>query len=265
MHRPLTEADLLSGGLPRRVGAALRLFDQIDSTNAFLLAHADDLPDGALACAELQTAGRGRLGRVWVAPRGAGVLMSVLLHEPMASPLPALAGLLASVAACEAVEAGSDVQAAVRWPNDITAAGRKLGGVLVETRPAARARRRVLVIGIGLNVLQQAGHFPPDLADRATSLELCSSRPVDRAAVAGALVQRLDAWLTRAAGGDGPAAVRRAWLERCAELGRRVALTHDGRAFSGTVLDVSDDGDLVVQLDEGGRRHFAAATTTRSG
>lgn len=265
MHRPLTEADLRSGGPLRRVGGEVRLFDQIDSTNAHLLTHADELPDGAVACAELQTAGRGRLGRAWVAPRGAGVLLSVLLHEPMASPLPALAGLLASVAACEAVETGGDVQAAVRWPNDITAAERKLGGVLVETRPAARAGQRMLVIGVGLNVLQQVGHFPPELTDKATSLELCSSRPIDRAAVAGALVRRLDAWLTRAAGGDGPAAVRRAWLERCAELGRRVALMHDGRAFSGTVLDVSDDGDLVVQLDEGGRRHFAAATSTRSG
>lgn len=262
MHRPLAASDLLPRGPLRRLGQRILVHDAIDSTNALLLARAAEAGDGAVAWAEFQTAGRGRLGRRWLAPRGSSVMFSVLLHEPADSPLLAVATLAGAVAACEAIEAACDCTPAVRWPNDIVLRGRKAGGVLAESCPLPAGR--ALVIGIGLNCLQQRGHFPPELADAATSLELESTQPVDRAAVAAGCLARLDDWVVRVgAGPAGRADLHRAWRARCGDVGLRVSLEHDGRTYRGTALDITDNGDLLVQLDEGGRRHFAPATTTR--
>lgn len=263
-HRPLRVADLVPDGPLRRLGRQVLLAETLDSTNRFLLERAADLADGAVAHAEFQSAGRGRLGRTWHAPRGAALLLSVLLQEPVGSPLQGLAGLLACVATCEAVEATTDVAVRVRWPNDLYVDQRKLGGVLAESRLLS-VRRRALVIGIGLNCLQHVGHFPPELRATATSLELATSRAVDRAAVAAALLRSLDGWLERGRTATGYDRLRRAWQARCADVGTRVTLVHDGRTYAGTALDIDASGDLIVQLDRGGRRHFVASNTTRIG
>lgn len=261
-HRPLTRADLLPRGPLTRLGGCVLMNDTLDSTNALLLSRAAELPDGSVAWAEYQTAGRGRFGRRWEAPRGSSILLSVLLHEPPQSPAHTLAGLLGALAACEAVETTTDCTPAVRWPNDIVLRGRKLGGVLAESCLIEACR--AVVIGIGLNCWQHAGHFSPLLAETATSLERESAQPVDRAGVAAGLLARLDHW-TAAAADDGAVwmSIRSAWRAHCADLGTRITLEHDGRSYAGTAIDVSADGDLIIQLDEGGRRAFAAATTTR--
>lgn len=263
-QRPLTESDLLPQGPLRRLGRRVFVRDTVDSTNALLLREAPRAGDGALAWAEVQTAGRGRLGRRWEAPRGSSILLSALLLEPPDSPLLAWAALLGAVAACEAVEATTDCTPSVRWPNDIVLEGRKLGGILAESCPLGD--RSALVIGVGLNCLQQPGHFPPALIHTATSLECATIQPVQRAAVAAALVAHLDAWLLRAGREPGRGSdLRAAWRARCADLGTRLTLEQNGRRFTGTLLDISSHADLILQLDQGGRRHFDAATTTRHG
>ena len=272
-HRPLTSADLLAAGPRRRLGGQVFIHDSLDSTNALLLRESA-ADDGAVAWAEVQTAGRGRLGRRWEAPRGSSVLLSVLLREPSDSPLLVRGGLLAAVAACEAIEQATHCTVGLRWPNDVQVHGRKLGGVLVEScswGPRSSASRpsaddRAVVIGIGLNCYQQRGHFPAELADHATSLELESRAPVHRPAVAASLLRRLDDWLSRVARHEtGWRELHAAWRTRCVDVGTRVMLRHDGRVFRGTALEITADGDLLVQLDEGGRRSFAAASTTRAG
>jgi BirA family biotin operon repressor/biotin-[acetyl-CoA-carboxylase] ligase len=268
-QRPLTAADLLPGGPLRRVGRHLMTFAEIPSTNAWLLDGADELPDGTVAWAEYQSGGRGRQGRRWLAPRGSSLMVSVLFLEPERSPLLHTGTMLAAVATCQAVDACSTCCPELRWPNDLFVAGRKLGGVLAESRRVSASRdaaraSRALVIGIGLNCLQQPGHFPPELAGLATSLEIECREPVDRAAVARTVLERIDGWLFRLeSSADGSSALRAAWLQRCHELGARVTLYHDGREHRGTVLEITGECDLLVQLDDGGRRQFAAATTTR--
>lgn len=268
MTARLTQDMLLPQRPLGRLAREVLLFDELDSTNAWLLGRAEELPDGTSAWAEWQSAGRGRLGRKWLSPRGASVLMSVLLHEPADSPLVGRATLIAALAACEAVEHATLCQPAIRWPNDLVLGGRKLGGVLVESRVlAARERRhaarRALVMGVGINCLQQRGHLTGPLAEIATSLEIETAHAVDRAAVARALLERLDAHLTTAATKDGGPQLLADWKRRCADLGARVRLQHNRRGYTGTVLDIADNGDLLVQLDVGGRRYFDAATTTR--
>lgn len=263
MRHRLSETDLLADGPLSRLASRVFTFDQIDSTNAFLLARARELPDGAIAAAEFQSAGRGRHARQWIAPRGSSVMLSVLLLEPADSPLLAFAAMLASLAACEAIDQCSDQRAAVRWPNDLVLAQRKLGGVLAESTMLPSGGRAI-VIGIGINCLQQCGHFENGLRDKATSLEIESSRAIDRPAIAARLLARLDQRLTRLQRApDSVAEVLSTWKSRCLDVGTHVTLQHDGSTVSGTVIDIADDADLILELDHGGRRHFGAATTTR--
>ncbi|MFH1746095.1 MAG: biotin--[acetyl-CoA-carboxylase] ligase [Planctomycetota bacterium] len=262
MSAQLTARDLFPHGSLGRLGRQVAVFTELDSTNTYLVAHANGLPDGTVVSAEFQSAGRGRLGRQWLAPRGSSILLSILLHEPADSPLVARATLPAALAACDAIDACTVCRPALRWPNDLMLAGRKLGGVLVES--VTTTKGRAVVIGLGLNCLQQSGHFTGDLAQTATSLEIESPQPVNRAAIASSLLKHLDTYL---AGVEQEPhnwnTLLQRWKSRCADIGTRVILLHDRRQYSGTVLDISHDGDLLVHLDEGGRSYFASASTTR--
>lgn len=256
-------AELPRRGELRRVASEVLHFREIDSTSAFLLREAAFLADGTVAVAEHQSAGRGRLGRSWIEPRGSSILLSLLLKEPSASPLITGATMLACVAACEAIDASvDDVRPRVRWPNDLVVGERKLGGVLAESTPLpGDAETRALVIGIGLNCLQQAGHFDEALAGRATSLELVSRHPIDRTPVLSALLRTLDARLAPARV-DGECLFA-AWRQRSADIGRTLSVVAAGEALCGRVIDIGPEGDLLLELPTGQQRRLPAATTTR--
>jgi BirA family transcriptional regulator, biotin operon repressor / biotin---[acetyl-CoA-carboxylase] ligase len=143
-----------------RLGAPRLHLRRTDSTNtrARGLAAAG-APDGTLVTAGEQTAGRGRQGRVWMAPAGKALLCSLVIRDP-----PRLLPLAAGVAVAEVVAR----DALVKWPNDVLIDGRKVAGILVEGRP----QERWAVLGIGLNVALRESDFPPELRDRSASLGL---------------------------------------------------------------------------------------------
>ncbi len=261
MHRPLSNADLPAIAELKRLRGPRHFFPRIDSTNAFLLQSAATLADGALAVAEFQDAGRGRLGRTWQAPRGSSILLSILLHEPPQSPLLPVSAMLASLAACQAIEAKTDLRPSLRWPNDLVIHERKIAGVLAESTPLADGRRAI-VVGVGINCLQQPGHFDAELTAKATSLEIASPHPIDRPAIARELIFQLDARFA-ASSAAALALARKEWLARCNDRGKPVTLLTMNGPRSGTILDIDDDAGLLVQLDTGERCLFEAATTTR--
>ncbi|MBL8878608.1 MAG: biotin--[acetyl-CoA-carboxylase] ligase [Phycisphaerales bacterium] len=270
-HREFSAADLTRVAPPGQIGRNVLAFSTVHSTNSHLLDNAGDLPHGSVAIAESQTGGRGRLGRTWESPRGASVLLSVLLHVPSDSQLLRHGATVASLAACEAIRAATHCDCRVRWPNDLIIVQRKVGGVLVESRglssdeSAARSAppRRAVVIGVGINCLQHRGHFAGELAEKATSLEIESPHPIDRIRVAQCLLERLDNHIAACVSPHYLTGALAAWRSLTNDIGGRVTLRHDNEEFVGTILDIDDAGDLIVQLDIGGRRHFGAATTTR--
>ena len=257
----LNTAEILEGLGTTRIGRTVRVLEETASTNDVALAAAetDADADGLAVFAEFQTAGRGRQGRSWHAPRGASLLCSVLAIGRDDVARAGILTLTAGVAACDAVREATDVWPVLRWPNDLFVRGRKLGGVLVESRPV-RDGRRAWVVGVGINCYQHANHFPPEIRDRATSLELESSHPVDRTRLARELLRELDRWLAPGEEIDAER-VHRAWLERDESIGHRVRILYDGRMFEGRTLDVDPQAGLLVQLDDGVRRWFEAART----
>ncbi len=199
-----------------------------DSTNERAKALAETgAPHGTLVTADEQSAGRGRQGRVWTAPRGSAVLMSLIIRE-----LDELLPLTAAVAICEGLPAGA---AAVKWPNDVWIERRKLAGILVEGRP----QDGWAVLGIGVNVTTDA--FPPELAESATSLRLAGVE-ADPASVLDELLDSLSRWLR--APRD---AVLEAWRQLDALKGERIRWS----GGEGTADGIDDSGALRVQTRNG--------------
>lgn len=245
-------ADALAQTRPRLGPLGLRLlwFDDIGSTNDRALAWAEaGAEEGCVVLADAQSAGRGRLGRTWASPAGAGIYVSVVLRPaPQAMPLLTMA---AGLGVSEGIAAATGLPTYVKWPNDVCVAGRpprKLAGLLAE---AGSSPDRVLhvVLGIGINVLPAA--YPPDVAARATSLEGELGRPVSRGAVLAeclAGVWHRYQMLTAGRSAD----VLAAWRERAAAtLGRRVEWDDPTGTRRGIARDVDPSGALVVAVESG--------------
>jgi len=213
------------------------------STNAELSARARaGEPAGLVLVTEHQTAGRGRLDRVWVTPPRAALTFSVLVR-PAAVPvaqwpwLPLLTGL----AVVEAVRDVVGVPATLKWPNDVLVGDLKVAGILVErveTPPGAAA-----VVGVGLNVSSTREELP---VDTATSLRLAGAGPVDRSGLLVAVLTRFSHWYDAWSAARG-AGVRPSYREACSTLGREVRVElPDGGPLHGRAVDVDDDGRLLV-------------------
>jgi BirA family transcriptional regulator, biotin operon repressor / biotin---[acetyl-CoA-carboxylase] ligase len=178
-----------------RLGQPYLFVERCLSTQRLL---GEDDPEGAVAVANEQTAGRGRLGREWLAPARTSLLVSVLLRpEVEPARLPELS-LVAGRACAEAIAEVAELETEVKFPNDVLVRGRKVAGILAE---ASEGR---VVLGVGVNVSQEAGQLPPDARTPATSLRIETGREVDRAELLVALLDRLerhyDDWLL--SGGD---------------------------------------------------------------
>ncbi len=243
------------------VGRRLEVHEELRSTNTLALERANDAANhGLVLFTEKQTAGRGRLGRTWHAPKGAAVLCSTLLFLDPDSPSARGILLWSALAVREALHDVCGVDTIIKWPNDLLAGGRKICGILIESKPSADVRR-AYAIGVGINCLQHADHFPPEIRGHATSLDLESDQPVDRLQVARQLLVRLDAWLERS-GALAAVDLRSEWSRHALPLGKRLRILSEGRRFSGTLIELDPEGGILVEMDEGGRKLFSAYTTT---
>jgi len=177
-----------------RFGRVYHYAESCPSTQRLLEAEDEE---GAVAVAEEQSEGRGRLGRSWHAPAGTSVLVSVLLRPPIdAARLPELS-LVAGGAVAEAISDVTGIELTVKFPNDVLVGGRKVAGILAESSEGR------VVLGIGVNANQSEEQLPADAQMKPTSLRIELGEPVDRARLLGAILARLerayDAWVRGAA------------------------------------------------------------------
>lgn len=242
---------------PEEIGAGLETemlgrnvfcYETIDSTNEEAKRRAlEGAPGGSLFIAEQQTGGKGRLGRNWVSPAGTGMWFSVLLR-PGALPLRiAATTLLAGVAVCGAIRETTGCEAMIKWPNDIVVGTKKVCGILTEMS-AEMERVEFVVIGIGVNANGTA--FPEPLRDRATSIRLETGRPVRRVALLQEILRRLEKLLQQNAVALTPAFLE-TYKASCASLGKLVGFQREGRRITGTAVDISPEGELIVRLPDG--------------
>ncbi|SEO90305.1 biotin--[acetyl-CoA-carboxylase] ligase [Actinacidiphila rubida] len=262
LDRPPLNAAALRRAVVERDGVwtVLDVVQDTGSTNADLTAKAQQgAPEGTVLVAEEQTAGRGRLDRVWTAPARSGLFFSVLLRpgEPRGGQAPVPVHrwgwlpLLAGVATATALSRTAGVDTALKWPNDllVTVDGeeRKTGGILAE-----RAGDTAVVVGIGVNVSLRADELP---VPTASSLALAGAQGTDRDPLLRAVLRSLSDWYSawRAADGDATASrLDQTYAAGCATLGRQVrAELPGGRELAGTAVGVDADGRLVIAGPDG--------------
>lgn len=228
-------------------GQPLHAFEEIGSTNdeASRLAQAG-APEGTTVVAAAQTAGRGRLGRSWFSPAGAGLYASVIVRDPGVAPVVTLA---AGVALAEGIRTASGLPVEIKWPNDIVIDSglgrrRKLAGILTEASTGADGLQFV-VVGFGINLLPAA--YPPDIADRAASLAGELGREVDGSVVLAACLAALDARvrdLTEGRRQD----VLDLWIGLSpSAVGSRVECEGPSGAIAGVTAGIAADGALLVR------------------
>lgn len=227
--------------------------DLIPSTNdrAKTLA-AEGADEGTLVVAEEQNAGRGRKGRSWLASKGEGILMSVILRPTMSPSEASRITLMTAVALAETLLEVTGLPVLIKWPNDILIRGKKLAGILTEMSMEMDLVDYV-VVGLGLNVNTPANRFPRDIARIASSLHAETGKTWSRAG----LVRRFLFWFEHyydKITGQGFSAVMRRWKELSDIIGRRVTVAMVDEKKNGRVRDVDDDGVLILE-DEAGQIH----------
>ena len=229
---------------------AFELVAEVDSSNTRLLSAAPPPPGTATVCvAEHQSAGRGRLGRRWIAPPGTAVTLSVAwVFRKHTRELPSLS-LAAGVAVARALERCGAHGVRLKWPNDIWFEDRKLGGILPELR-AEPAGPACVVIGVGINVMLDAAARAAlaSLGIQAASLaEACLPQVPSRNRVAGAILDALLGMLAQYEHA-GFAPFRAPWSELDALRGRRSRVLRGASSISGLACGVDAEGALLVDV-----------------
>jgi len=230
----------------------VRWVGEVDSTNTVVAAAAaTGEPEGLVVSADHQTAGRGRLGRSWVAPPGTALLISILLRPP--TPDLHLAVTAVACAAAAACRRLTGVEPRLKWPNDLVVGvdgdWRKLGGVLAEAS-ASGGTVTAVVAGLGVNVRRPAG-LPADLAATAVSLDQLTAQVPERHALLTAILEELETRYRALRTGEGAADLLGEYRARCVTIGQVVRVDRSLGTFEGRAVGIDDDGALVVDLGGG--------------
>lgn len=232
-------------------------YDSLPSTNTEAVRQAQQgAAEGVTISASEQTAGRGRLDRVWISPPGAGLYASVILRPRFSPNFWTLLPLMAALAVHDALVESCGLEVDIKWPNDILVNEHKLCGILAETveTPSGRAA----VIGIGINLTSQS--FPEELRGVATSVEDAIKTTISADELLPSLLRAVGNRYAQLDTDKGRSDLIDDWTAHSTyALGKRIFVTSDEEQFSGITRGLESDGALRVETDTGEIR------TVRSG
>jgi len=268
-YRLSAPVDVLDGDRIRdRLGAhasrfALDVRGAVASTSTALLeAAAHGAPTGRVIVAELQTAGRGRLGRPWLSGIGASLTFSLLWRFERGAGWLGGLSLAVGIAVARVLRREGARDVGLKWPNDVLWHGCKLAGILIELHGEAMGPSAA-VIGIGLNI-RLPEHLRDGIDQPVTDVERACGAAVDRNALLAALLAELAAVLDAFADG-GLAPLREAWLAYDLNAGREVLLRRaDGSTESGIAQGIAEDGALLLATPDGVRRYHSGEVSLRA-
>lgn len=243
------------------LGRTLYYYEEVGSTNEMAKELADaGAPEGTLVIAESQTSGRGRRGRAWLSVPRKGIWFSVILRPRVAPVQASQLTLLAAVAVAAAVREETGLPPGIKWPNDLLVGKKKICGILTEIKAEIDVIEYI-VMGIGLNVNQQASDFGEDLREIATSIFIELRRDIQRLPLLQKILYQLETWY-ECWQEKGFEPVRRAWKEASITLSRGVELNVYRDHFTGTAVDIDSEGALLVRGKGGEIRRFNSGEIT---
>ena len=228
-------------------GKTVHFAKETDSTNLWIKRLAKEgAPEGTLALAEFQSAGRGRLGRSWEVPEGTSVMMSILLRpkfEPQYAPT---LTLVMGMAVAKAVKnLGFDVS--IKWPNDVVVSHKKICGILTEMG-VRDGKIDYAVIGVGINV--NIKEFPEEMADKATSLYLESGKEFDRSQIPGLVMEAFEEYYEKFAATCDLSGLKEEYESILANYNQPVRVLAK-EPYEGVARGITDGGELLVEKTDG--------------
>jgi BirA family biotin operon repressor/biotin-[acetyl-CoA-carboxylase] ligase len=244
-------ARLLDLCATKHIARRIILYDTIESTNAAAMAAAaEGAEDGTLFVADEQTAGKGRKGRAWLSAKGKSLTFSLLLR-----PAGRTEGLTALLALAVVRALGDSLEGlAIKWPNDLFLNGRKLGGILAESKDGA------VVIGLGLDVNEAAGDFLSGIAVEAVSMRIACGRAFDRGIVLCRILEAFEELYDRFRK-KGFAPFREDIQRRLLYIGTHVVIESGGESIEGKMIGITNEGRLRLDV-EGTERVFSSGDLT---
>ncbi len=253
------DVDIIKEGLQKvGVGAEAVVYESTSSTNDIAWEYAGNCGNsGVVVFAEEQTAGRGRGGNKWLSGKGESILCSVVLGE---RKCPAdLLTLAAAIAVAETIGEHCGLDAKIKWPNDVMVKGKKIAGILLESR--IHNDSSDYVAGIGINCHQQKDFFEESEPQMpATSIDIETGGLVERNLLASALPGSIYKWAETAEGGSETVVAK--WRQMSSQLGHRITVLYNQKHFTGNCIGLDPAEGLILQLEHGGVRMFDAAHTT---
>ncbi|MDT8300088.1 MAG: biotin--[acetyl-CoA-carboxylase] ligase [Sedimentisphaerales bacterium] len=254
----LLDPDKIKSNLrTKRIGRKILVYHSTSSTQKIAAEYArNKVNDGLVIFTEEQTAGKGRSDNKWQSNRSESILCSIILADNNLNS--ELLSLTCAVAVAEAIGKSANGNAKIKWPNDIILSGKKVAGILLESK--TDSSRNICIIGIGINCHQKKDSFPVELQQIATSIDIESRSITDRISLAKRLLTSMEYWLETAV--QRSEKVIDQWRSLSIQLGHRVKLIYNGREFSGNCIGIDPEKGLILQLDTGGVRMFDAAHTT---
>ncbi|NLK35329.1 MAG: biotin--[acetyl-CoA-carboxylase] ligase [Gracilibacteraceae bacterium] len=247
------------------VGRNIVYFDSIDSTTTYAKKRAEDnFQEGTVVIADEQTGGRGRLGRHWVSTKGKGIWMTIMLKPdilPYDGPKLAIA---AALAAANAIRNCCQLNAEIKWPNDIVAGGKKLCGILIEMSAEADVIKYI-VIGIGINANMDNDDFGQEISSTATSVSIETGKPVSRKALAASVMFEFEQLYKVFIRNGSIKDFLEDYKSKSTVLGKEVRLISKKEEITGIAMDISEEGHLVVRLADGSLREIMSGEVSVRG
>ncbi|MBQ3425957.1 MAG: biotin--[Clostridia bacterium] len=220
----------------------IKCYKETDSTNE--AAKSDySCPDGTVFISEVQTAGKGRLGRSWLSPRGSGIWMTVLLKPEIPPMDVSQLTLISGIALCRAIGGKSKI----KWPNDIVIGAKKVCGILTEMSAEAD-RINYVVCGIGINV--NTKEFPAELSDKATSILIETGNKTDRCNLIAKVMNEFEPLYNKYIQ-HGFSSLVDEYKKNCVTLGKEVKVIYRRKEIKGKAIDISSTGGLIIDTAEG--------------
>jgi len=255
----LRPEDVRRGLRTKIIGREIHLFHKIASTNTLAMEMAaNGTPEGAVVIAEMQTGGKGRLGRTWISPQG-NLYLSVVLRPNIPIHKAPLITLTGAVAVASAIRTMCGLEAGIKWPNDILISGKKVSGLLTEMS-AEQDRIRHIVLGIGVDVNMEMGELPPDVRSLTTTLAAEAGAKINRTALLQQVLRDLERWYQKFL--NNHADVLEEWKKLNMTVGNRITVSGAGEDLDGLAQGVDSDGRLIVRLEDGAIRTIAAGDVT---
>lgn len=241
----------IKNGLGTKIlGCEVISFIQTSSTNDVAMELANKgAREGLLIVAENQIKGRGRRERSWLCPMGTGILASLILRPQIEIKKADILTLLTAVSVAKAIHNLTNLHAFIKWPNDIIINNKKVSGILAEMRSDSN-KIDFVIIGIGINVNIHKSQMPKEIEEIATSLSIELGNDVSRIALLQEVLRLLEDRYLRLKDGNFEEFIDE-WRSLLNTIGQNVEVNLHGKVFSGHVLDVDENGALIVELSNG--------------